>query len=74
MVMQIKRVVVVVVVVYIPGMQPRFKKTAMFQQLDSRFSAMLVLASLHSAPRGRSCKVAFLLIAILQLWAYYPSL
>ena len=46
--MQIKRVVVVVVVVYIPGMQPRFKKTAMFQQLDSRFSAMLVLASLHS--------------------------
>ena len=61
MVMQIKRVVVVVVVVvYIPGMQPRFKEfrhtlhttlcipQPMFQQLDSRFSAMLVLASLQS--------------------------
>ena len=61
--MQIKRVVVVVVVVvvvYIPGMQPRFKEfrhtlhttlcipQPMFQQLDSRFSAMLVLASLDS--------------------------
>ena len=80
MVMQIKCVVVVVVVAYIPAMQPRLKEfrqiypntlcipEPIFQQLDSQFSAMLVPASLL-LDQVVDVLVAFLLIAILQLWA-----